>query len=85
MLRLPDGSTVTSTVGGDTGGSKVSLTESQSPSHGRLPLPTITEQVRMIAGEKYITKLAFITFVEVWLLFHLENECFTYRLFNLVK
>ena len=45
VLRLPDGSTVTSTVGGDTGGSKVSLTESQSPSHGRLPLPTITEQV----------------------------------------
>ena len=70
VLRLPDGSTVTSTVGGDTGGSKVSLTESQSPSHGRLPLPTITEQVRMIAGEN-ITKLAFITFVEVWLLFHL--------------
>ena len=49
VLRLPDGSTVTSTVGGDTGGSKVSLTESQSPSHGRLPLPTITEQVIMNA------------------------------------
>lgn len=53
VLRLPDGSEVhTGSVEQD--GGQLSLAEGQSPSHTRLPLPTITEQVRAMSSNSSV-------------------------------
>ena len=49
VLKLPDGTIHTQTVElADSTGQLSSLADTQSPSHGRLPLPTITEQVGIV-------------------------------------
>ena len=54
VVRLPDGSVHTGlSVEQDTGG-QGSLAEGQSPSHTRLPLPTITEQVSAMSDNNIL-------------------------------
>ena len=44
VVKLPDGTVHTQAVRVPSTGQLSQLTETQSPSHARLPLPTITEQ-----------------------------------------